>query len=483
MVGTARLSVTIAIVPIMNDEQLVLQPRGGTRYNGPANFDLSVRRGVRLADHAATLGADLAVLETLYRDEPARIWGSTPTRSSGNAKAVALRGRKVGDQVLFYADMAFFAKATILHLFHNPDLAKSVWGTDEDGDTWEHIMALGDVHEFEVPIPAARILGPLGLSTPLRSLTLVSADKHTSVRDLITAGGNRPPAHWILGCDLDQWDVWSWWESRSASTATLTITRHVDELRIGDRFALWVSGGTAGIYAIGTLTSTPYPVESPEDGATRHVVDVRFDRFLFDRPLTRQALESDPVFADLTTMMSDGAGSVPLTPGQWTPIERTADDRGRTGPAEPAETVVTSRPPGSVPETAIASGGSGSHVVDFPEARLVERYADFVDRELLCLSALLPTGERLVCDLFDPATNTLIEAKASNRRQDVRMALGQLLDYRHHLKPGAELAVLLPAKPASSIIEVLRAQGVEVIYPDGDVFRGEGARIGGSSSG
>lgn len=474
---------TIAIVPIMNDEQLVLQPRGGNRYNGPANFDLSVRRGVRLADHVAATGADLPVLETLYRDEPARLWGSTPTRSSGNAKAVALRGRKIGDQVLFYADMAFFAEATILHLLHNPDLAKSVWGTDEVGDTWEHIMALGDVREFEVPIPAARILGPLGLSTPLRSLTLVSAEKHTSVRDLITAGGSHPHSHWVLGCDPDQWDVWSWWESRSTSTVTLTITGHVDELRIGDRFALWVSGGTAGIYAIGTLASTPYQAESPEDGATRHGVDVHFDRFFFDRPLTRQALESDPVFTDLPTMMFDGAGPVPLAPGQWTPIERTADDRGRTRPAEPAETVVTSRPPGSVPETTTASGGSGSRVVDFPEARLVERYADFVGRELLCLSALLPTGERLVCDLFDPGTNTLIEAKASNRRQDVRMALGQLLDYRHHLKPGAELAVLLPAKPASSIIEVLGAQSVGVIYPDGDEFRDGRARSGGSSPG
>ncbi|WP_409464814.1 EVE domain-containing protein [Amycolatopsis sp. GA6-003] len=460
----------------MSNRQLVLQPRGTARVNGPVNFEHSVRRGVRLAEHANALGSDLAALERLYPDGVAKLWGSTPTDSTGNAKAVALRDRAVGDRVLFYADMGFFAEATIVYLCHNRALAESVWRTDKDGATWEHVMALGDVREFQQPIPADEVLKPLGMTAPLRSITLVPAEKHALVDDLVTTSETRQPWHWVLQCNPEKWDVWSWWESHAEPETTWTVAQHLGDLRAGDRFAMWVSGDAAGVYALGTVSSGPYETDDfdeywSERPESRQVVDVRFDRFLFDRPLTKQELTSNPAFAEARIIrMAFAANPILLEPGEWAVIQASAGERGQTGPATPAETVVTARPVGDVPETTTANNSSGTRVVDFPEAKLVKRYTAFLGRDLCCLSAKFPTGERLVCDLFDAEANTLIEAKSSNKRESVRMALGQLLDYRHHLATGAELACLLPARPAPSIAEVLHSHQVKVIYEERGTF-------------
>ncbi|MET9995704.1 HNH endonuclease [Streptomyces microflavus] len=95
----------------------------------------------------------------------------------------ALAGRRVGDEVLFYADKKFVAKARIIGLFDNHALAKAVWGTDEAQKTWQHIMALDNVVEFEVP--AEPVLRGLGVPVPLRSLTLVGAEGRLRHLDMV----------------------------------------------------------------------------------------------------------------------------------------------------------------------------------------------------------------------------------------------------------------------------------------------------------
>ncbi|WP_236591731.1 HNH endonuclease [Streptomyces sp. NHF165] len=167
--------------------QLVLQPRGGARVRGPQNFVKSVRQGVSISDLQEVLGEQVGVLNSLYPDGVARLWGSTPTSQVSNEKAKALKGRRVGDEVLFYAENGFIARARILHLFNSSPVARTVWGTDEDNATWEHIMALGDVEEFPSSIRAAPILQSLGVPAPLRSLTLRSAEDYRRVAHLLPA--------------------------------------------------------------------------------------------------------------------------------------------------------------------------------------------------------------------------------------------------------------------------------------------------------
>lgn len=167
--------------------QLLLQPRGTARDRGPQNFVKSVRRGIEIAEIENALGEEADVLGALYPDGIARLWGATPTAQANNEKVRALRNRRVGDDVLFYAENHFIARARILHLFDSSPVAQAVWGTDEGNATWEHIMALGDVEEFPTRALAAPILQILNVPAPLRSLTLRSAEDYRRVVDLLPA--------------------------------------------------------------------------------------------------------------------------------------------------------------------------------------------------------------------------------------------------------------------------------------------------------
>ncbi|MER6920394.1 HNH endonuclease [Streptomyces spiralis] len=176
---------TVADRPAQVPPQLVLQPRGGVRDRGTQNFAKSVRRGIRLADIRDALGEQADALTALYPDGIARLWGSTPTTQTNNEKVRALRNRRVGDDVLFYAENHFIARARILHLFTSRPVAQKVWGSNEDQDTWEHIMALGELEEFPTPVLAAPVLRQLDVPVPLRSLTLRSAEKYSGVAQLL----------------------------------------------------------------------------------------------------------------------------------------------------------------------------------------------------------------------------------------------------------------------------------------------------------
>jgi hypothetical protein len=85
---------------------------------------------------------------------------------------------------------------------------------------------------------------------------------------------------------------------------------------------------------------------------------------------------------------------------------------------------------------------------------------------------IVPPGERrpIFCDLVDKTSNVLIEAKGSVTRDALRMAIGQLADYRRFAGPDARLAVLLPEKPRSDLLALLSASGVNVIYPIGAAY-------------
>ncbi|MYF08578.1 MAG: hypothetical protein F4089_06350 [Gammaproteobacteria bacterium] len=67
------------------------------------------------------------------------------------------------------------------------------------------------------------------------------------------------------------------------------------------------------------------------------------------------------------------------------------------------------------------------------------------------------TGSQLACDLVDKTAQVLYEAKGNVRRSSVRMAIGQLLDYRRFEPKTMTLAVLLPRKPPQDLIELIRS--------------------------
>lgn len=79
----------------------------------------------------------------------------------------------------------------------------------------------------------------------------------------------------------------------------------------------------------------------------------------------------------------------------------------------------------------------------------------------------------LRCDAYEKERNNLIEAKSSTRREHLRMAVGELLDYsylgRGHFR-NPNLAILLPARPDSGVEEWLSKLHIGVLWKKRDAF-------------
>jgi hypothetical protein len=95
-----------------------------------------------------------------------------------------------------------------------------------------------------------------------------------------------------------------------------------------------------------------------------------------------------------------------------------------------------------------------------------------------------PPGEArpILTDLFDATTGLLVEAKGSGRRGAIRMAIGQLADYRRFFKGGEvqHLALLVPDEPRQDLCDLLSSQGIAWIFATKDGFEDStgGALVG-----
>jgi hypothetical protein len=106
------------------------------------------------------------------------------------------------------------------------------------------------------------------------------------------------------------------------------------------------------------------------------------------------------------------------------------------------------------------------------EAKLVLAYQDWLGRKG-CVLHVAKCG-RLNCDAHDKRRNNLVEAKQSAKRELIRMAAGQLLDYayagrKQFGKPS--MAILLPKRPDEKALGWLKEIGIHLIWREGRTFR------------
>lgn len=82
-------------------------------------------------------------------------------------------------------------------------------------------------------------------------------------------------------------------------------------------------------------------------------------------------------------------------------------------------------------------------------------------------------GERgyLFTDTWVPETRELVEAKQSASRANVRVAIGQLLDYARFIEPRpTTLTVLTPEKPRPDLVDFIRSQGMTSAFFEDDTL-------------
>jgi hypothetical protein len=119
------------------------------------------------------------------------------------------------------------------------------------------------------------------------------------------------------------------------------------------------------------------------------------------------------------------------------------------------------------------------------ESALVQRFKGFMQSRSHTVERLriTPAGEAkpIFTDAYVKNLNTLVEAKGSLDRNSIRMAIGQLLDYRRFVEEAAvRCAVLLPEIPRQDLLQLLAYAGVLIYFPEKDGFvlmDGHGQRV------
>jgi hypothetical protein len=78
------------------------------------------------------------------------------------------------------------------------------------------------------------------------------------------------------------------------------------------------------------------------------------------------------------------------------------------------------------------------------------------------------------CDAWEAERQNIIEAKARIRREDIRMAVGQLFDYVFQMREqfkNPNKAVLLPNEPPEDCVKWLEPLGIKLIWRSGRSFQ------------
>ncbi len=106
------------------------------------------------------------------------------------------------------------------------------------------------------------------------------------------------------------------------------------------------------------------------------------------------------------------------------------------------------------------------------ESQLVEEFvASQTGHEFSRWAIRIPKESLLLTDAYDNTDRVLYEAKALAGRSDVRMAVGQLYDYRRHVDvAGLRCAVLLPARPRADLRDLIEGAGLGLAFRDDDHF-------------
>jgi hypothetical protein len=115
-----------------------------------------------------------------------------------------------------------------------------------------------------------------------------------------------------------------------------------------------------------------------------------------------------------------------------------------------------------------AVSAAEDRIADKREKRLVDRFAAFLVRggHEVARRRITPAGHlvSLYTDIYDVTVGELFEAKGTTRREDVRMAIGQLFDYRRHMPAGTLLTILLPGRPSNDVLHLIGSVGFGCIY-------------------
>ncbi|MGC5398590.1 hypothetical protein ACPXCP_22985 [Streptomyces sp. DT20] len=123
-----------------------------------------------------------------------------------------------------------------------------------------------------------------------------------------------------------------------------------------------------------------------------------------------------------------------------------------------------------------ANVNGGERTVIRREGQLVTAFEEHLEKAGHTFSTFQITIEgepgTLTPDLYDETDHVLYEAKGLTTRNNVRLAIGQLLDYRRYVenRETLRIAVLLPSEPTPDVKALLAEENIELVFQVADGF-------------
>ena len=117
-------------------------------------------------------------------------------------------------------------------------------------------------------------------------------------------------------------------------------------------------------------------------------------------------------------------------------------------------------------------GSSDEKIATRREQKMVLAFSDYLSSKgHVVKQHVYGNGQSAMrCDLFDETSNVLYEAKGTSHRMSIRLAIGQLFDYRRFEDKEPGLAILIPGRPNDEIVDLCNALTIEIVWPIGDSF-------------
>jgi hypothetical protein len=432
-----------------------------------------------LTDH------ELIMLLTVHPSKSARFWGAF---SKFDAQ---IDGLIAGDVILFTGQKRVQAVGRVGCKLRNKSLADALWTPDiSDGRSWNNVYTILDFQSqpdltYEAIREAAgykpndyfmatRVLSPDKSKAVIARLRLNSADI-TVVTDLDRGTHGSPESS---GQDVPAVSV----ARNPAGSGQLDWTR--EEIILAMDFYITcgaINGGpvpgqhTVEIAGLSTLLKTlsAYPPEVQGEkyrnthGVYLKLMNLRAVQTGGAHGMTRISQADAAVWRDFIDNLDDlhaeaAAIRQRLAEGVLTPASTTAP-AAEDVPIENRNTERFMTTPSGEPREA-----------ERAEAALVHRYQAYMTAKGIAVSRKKYRAGQvrpMFCDLWVQDRHALIEAKNSDSRERLRMAIGQLCDYRRFHGPPVHLAVLLPHQPGPDGLALLQSIGIEAIWPHGTGFR------------
>lgn len=161
---------------------MIVQPAGNA--GGREHYEDTIEKPVELARIAPHVDdATRSRFITQFGDRAVAVWGVTTGKNGTNSA----KWQKIqeGDIALFLQKGRAVAQGTVALKLRNAKLAKSLWGVDQDGDTWEWMYFLDPIKKIDVSYDLLNEAAGYESSNNFQGFNVMAPDKSVGVLRLL----------------------------------------------------------------------------------------------------------------------------------------------------------------------------------------------------------------------------------------------------------------------------------------------------------